>query len=163
MRDGEAAVLRREIATLHAGLDEALAEIKSLKEALEDRDAEIARLNTRLACYEAPGMPTSQPSLYNARRAAFRKSRGEDPAGSPGDKKEAAGEGGRQAASCEGGKKRGPRSGTPAYRTATGPRGRPCATDLNSGRPRAAASRLWDSGPSPGWSATWTGRTACNT
>ncbi len=107
MRDGEAAVLRREIATLHARLDEALAEIKSLKEALEDRDAEIARLNTRLACYEAPGMPTSQPSLYNARRAAFRESRGEDPAGSPGDKKESGG-GGPQAASCEGGKKRAP-------------------------------------------------------
>ena len=93
MRDGEAAVLRREIATLHAGLDEAPAEIKSLKEALEDRDAEIARLNTRLACYEAPGMPTSQPSLYNARRAAFTKSRGEDPVGSPGDRKESGGGG----------------------------------------------------------------------
>ncbi|MDE0265890.1 MAG: hypothetical protein OXK17_02520, partial [Thaumarchaeota archaeon] len=112
MRDGEAAVLRREIATLHAGLDEAPAEIKSLKEALEDRDAEIARLNTRLACYEAPGMPTSQPSLYNARRAAFRESRGEDPVGSPGDRKESGG-GGPQAASCEGGKKRPPPPGGP--------------------------------------------------
>lgn len=107
MGSGETAVLRREIATLHAGLDESRAEIKSLKERLEERDAEIARLRARLAYYEAPGMPTSQPSLYNAKRAKFRKSRGEDPAGSPGDRKEpGGGDGG--AAGREGGKKRGP-------------------------------------------------------
>ncbi len=59
MGDGEAAVLRREMATLHTRLDEAQAMIMSLKKMLEERDAENVRLKARLAYYEALGMPTS--------------------------------------------------------------------------------------------------------
>ncbi len=96
MGDGEAPVLRREMATLHARLDEVQTMIMSLKEMLEGKNAENARLKARLAHYEAPGMPTSQSLLYNAKRAAFRKSRVEDPVGSHGDKKKS-GEGNRTA------------------------------------------------------------------
>lgn len=85
MADSEAAVLRRELAAAITGLDKLKQEFAGLGERYAALEKENAGLRARLALYESPNMPTSQPSLYNAERKRFRESRGEDPGGNPGD------------------------------------------------------------------------------
>ena len=79
MPESENVILRRE-------LGRALNRIDQLEIMNKTMLKEITMLKTRLALYESPNMPTSQPSLYNYDRKEFRKRRGEDISGSPGDK-----------------------------------------------------------------------------
>ena len=79
MTESEMAILRKEIAFMVGKMDK----VEKKCTELEKENVKLRRL---VAFYESANMPTSQPSLYNAKRQTFRKNRGEDPAGSPGDK-----------------------------------------------------------------------------
>ena len=79
MTESEMAILRKEIAFMVGKMDK----VEKKCTELEKENVKLRRL---VAFYESASMPTSQPSLYSAKRQTFRKNRGEDPAGSPGDK-----------------------------------------------------------------------------
>ena len=81
----ETTFLRKELAKVVVENDEIRKDLAMCKEENVALKRENVRLTAKLAFYESPNMPTSKPSLFNGERREFRKSRNEDPGGSPGE------------------------------------------------------------------------------
>lgn len=71
---------------LRAELRKAFERISDLEDENRRMRDEIAGMRRKIAYYESENMSTSTPSAYNEARAKFRKRRGEDPKGGPGEK-----------------------------------------------------------------------------
>lgn len=100
-----------EIRLLRKALAEAFAVIDAQARTIREMREEIDEMKRKLAYYESENMSTSTLSLYNKRRAKFRKGRGEDPAGGPGERARQGGGGGGGEKPAKNGKKAGPPAG----------------------------------------------------
>ena len=100
-----------EIRLLRKALAEAFAVIDAQARTILEMRKEIDEMKRKLAYYESENMSTSTLSLYNKRRAKFRRRRGEDPSGGPGEKARQGDGGGGGQKLTKNGKKIGPPAG----------------------------------------------------
>ena len=85
MIGSENILLCKELVKTYSTINEKSKKIEKLEKRIGELEKIIAEMSKKLNFYESSNMPTSQLSLFNKKRAKFRKSRGEDPSGSPGD------------------------------------------------------------------------------
>ncbi len=71
---------------LRGELRKAFGRIRELEEENRRQREEMEGMRRKIAYYESENMPTSTPSGYNGARDKFRRRRGEDPKGGPGEK-----------------------------------------------------------------------------
>ena len=81
---------------LRGELRKALGRISELEEENRRQGDEMEGMRRVIAYYESENMPTSTPSGYNDARGRFRRRRGEDPKGGPGEKTGREGGGGEE-------------------------------------------------------------------